>query len=114
MPVCSYQNISVFGIHVLQAVKAQVGRVSMRRVGCITGGSIDEVLHEIARVVKLHFDVQVYVKENVCLGSRAAIVAIDWSSCWIYLHFCHRKDRINVIIMYRKQKMEGVHKLWTH
>jgi hypothetical protein len=108
-----FNTLSDFSVHGVQWIAENVGHASMQRMGCIndkhTGLDLKNVQHYVATALQENFCVPVYLKENVCSSSKMVIIAMHWSSLWVYVSFYRNGPRIHAVVMYRKKKMDGVH-----
>jgi hypothetical protein len=113
MKSTKFKTVSDFSARVLDAAVNNCGCVCKRKIGYITkehANSFESVLCHTAMALQEKLNVSVYSKENMCAGSKTVIIAVYWSSLWIYLLFYRKNaDIINVFVLYRKKKMDGMH-----
>jgi hypothetical protein len=111
-----FKAVSDFCAHVLQAIEHNYGCTSQRKIACITeqdADNLDNILCHTATTLQEQLDVLVYSKENICSSSKTVIIAVYWSSVWVYLVFYRKNKHIHVIVLYRKNKMDGVHSIFN-
>jgi hypothetical protein len=116
MQTSKFNKIPDFSAHVLFLILKYIGVVGGKRVATIADNhdkNFENVLHYIKRALEVEMNVPVYIKENTCTHSKSVTIAVYWSSRWIYLSFYKSKKNINVIVIYRANKIEGVHTIWN-
>jgi hypothetical protein len=111
-----FKLVSEFSACMLQSIEANLGCISQRRICSISDldtYDFQNMLMAIAVSLQIELDVVVYSKENQCKNSKSFVLAVYWSSVWVYLVFYKKKNYIHVMVMYRKKQMDGIHNIFN-
>jgi hypothetical protein len=111
MRITKFKGVYEFCRHLMDSVEDNAGHAGKRRISSVSSDDVQHVVCQTTAALQLHFKLPVHVKENICAGSKTATIAIFWSSRWIYLSFYVKNHQTQVIVMYRKQPIDGVHRV---
>jgi hypothetical protein len=112
MKLVRFKEVSEFSTALVNSIKENLGHISMRRMGYIAHRDMGDLLDSTVEALSFHFQLPVYIKDNISSTSQSITIAVFWSSLWIYLSFNKKKKNVKAVLMYRKNRMQGVHHLW--
>jgi hypothetical protein len=102
-------NLTAFSMHLTRSVEQGAGHVTSQNLGWVADRNIHDVLECTVLALQLHFQLPVYVKENISPVSKSTTIAVFWSLRWMYLTFTPQRGHIKAVVTCRKTAMEGVH-----